>query len=488
MSKQKFYAVHNGRQGTKIYTTWEEVRSSMDIDGPTAVATQPPPLEEVQMKEVDESMEIEALEATAAAAAAAAPPPPEIQLSSDQQRVLDMVKRGESVFFTGSAGTGKSVLLREIIKLRGGRPSNRLGVTASTGIASVNIGGCTLHSWAGIGLGKEDKDGLVGKILGISMKAKNKVLDRWRECQTLIIDETDTHVLFLQEYVARQLRKKERPFGGIQVRGPDRRILFSCHLLSSVDVPDAAFVDMLNSMRFGRMDAQTVMEFRKLSREVHYDDGIEPTELYPTRAEVESANSSRLRKLPGNNRVYDARDLPGRDDQGKEFPPDRVERALKDLVVPKKLPLKNIIQGLLVNGSVGRVIALPDNRERNGQTGPELPGGPAAGKDGGRLEKGPPDAREEKIKQILRMNTIWPAVHFQCGVTQLCVPLTFEVVSAEGTIEATRDQVPLILAWALSIHKSQGQTLERVRVDLSRIFEKGQGKRTWSPALWNARS
>lgn len=123
-------------------------------------------------------------------------------------------------------GTGKSVLLREIIKLRGGRPSLKLAVTASTGIASVNIGGCTLHSWAGIGLGKEDKDALVGKILGISIKGykedkkkrddlwkkykaggevteqewlfmnaspeerKNKVLDRWRECKTLILDES----------------------------------------------------------------------------------------------------------------------------------------------------------------------------------------------------------------------------------------------------------------------------------------------------------
>lgn len=152
---------------------------------------------------------------------------PEIQLSEDQLYVLAKVKQGESVFFTGSAGTGKSVLLREIIKYCGGKPSMRLGVTASTGIASVNIGGCTLHSWAGIGLGKEDKDGLVGKILGMSARAykedvrkrkelwkkkaaggqltgeelaflntdpsdtvKNRSLDRWRQVKTLIIDES----------------------------------------------------------------------------------------------------------------------------------------------------------------------------------------------------------------------------------------------------------------------------------------------------------
>ncbi|KAI0374521.1 hypothetical protein BV20DRAFT_936111, partial [Pilatotrama ljubarskyi] len=111
---------------------------------------------------------------------------------------------------------------------------------------------------------------------------------------------------------------------------------------------DQAFVDMLNAMRFGRLDAKTTAEFRKLSREVRYDDGIEPTELYPTRAEVESANSSRLKKLPGNNCIYEARDLPGRDENHNEFPPERVERALKDLVVPKRLPLRVGAQVMLV--------------------------------------------------------------------------------------------------------------------------------------------
>ena len=154
-------------------------------------------------------------------------PVPEIQLSHDQLYVLSKVKNGESVFFTGSAGTGKSVLLREIIKYCGGRMSNKLGVTASTGIASVNIGGCTLHSWAGIGLGKDDEDGLVGKILGLNAKAykadakrrrelwamkrrgealaqedeeflgkdpsetrQNNAMERWKQCKWLIIDES----------------------------------------------------------------------------------------------------------------------------------------------------------------------------------------------------------------------------------------------------------------------------------------------------------
>jgi ATP-dependent DNA helicase PIF1 len=86
-----------------------------------------------------------------------------------------------------TTGTGKSVLLREIIKTLGDGPSSTLGITASTGIASVNIGGTTLHSWAGIGLGQEPVKTLAGKILGQS-KLGN-VRDRWKTAKTLIIDE-----------------------------------------------------------------------------------------------------------------------------------------------------------------------------------------------------------------------------------------------------------------------------------------------------------
>lgn len=142
-----------------------------------------------------------------------APQPSQVQLSPEQRHVLEMVKRGKSVFFTGSAGTGKSVLLREIIKFC--RNSNdygdwgRLSITASTGIASVNIGGSTLHSWAGIGLGKESKEKLVYKLLGYKKEEREQeekenpdapkrtddmnsgfAVDRWRTTRTLIIDES----------------------------------------------------------------------------------------------------------------------------------------------------------------------------------------------------------------------------------------------------------------------------------------------------------
>lgn len=140
-----------------------------------------------------------------------------IILSPEQQEVLQRVKTGQNVFFTGSAGTGKSVLLREIIKWCDGNDV-RLAVTASTGIAAVNIGGSTLHSFAGVGLGKEDKEELVDKILGKRNHLKRKreqkrveeglppdsddgywsdrpcwprLVKKWKETDALIIDESE---------------------------------------------------------------------------------------------------------------------------------------------------------------------------------------------------------------------------------------------------------------------------------------------------------
>ncbi|KAF8600729.1 hypothetical protein BDV93DRAFT_259008 [Ceratobasidium sp. AG-I] len=105
-----------------------------------------------------------------------------VTLSSEQRRVLDMVLDGQSVFFTGSAGTGKSVLLREIIEALHVRGEN-VAVTASTGIAAINIGGKTLHSFAGVGLGNQNTKNLIEK-------ARNKrTTKRWRRTKVLIIDE-----------------------------------------------------------------------------------------------------------------------------------------------------------------------------------------------------------------------------------------------------------------------------------------------------------
>lgn len=127
------------------------------------------------------------LDATHAEAVTVAPGEPE--LSEEQKKVLNRIMKGESIFFTGSAGVGKSVLTRAIIRtLREVYPiRNQVAVTATTGIAATNIGGCTLHSWAGLGLAKMSVDKLYYSL--VRTKLKMDVVNRWTECKVLIIDE-----------------------------------------------------------------------------------------------------------------------------------------------------------------------------------------------------------------------------------------------------------------------------------------------------------
>lgn len=142
-----------------------------------------------------------------------------IALSSEQEHVKQLVvEKNASVFFTGPAGTGKSVLMRAIIaelQKKYARDPERLAVTASTGLAACNIGGSTLHSFAGIGLGKDDVPALVKKIRR-NPKAKN----RWLKTKTLIIDEismVDGDLFDKLSQVGRQIRANGRPWGGIQL-------------------------------------------------------------------------------------------------------------------------------------------------------------------------------------------------------------------------------------------------------------------------------
>ena len=144
---------------------------------------------------------------------------PTIMLSGEQQQILHaVVEEGKSIFFTGAAGTGKSVLMRQIIarfrdKYR--REPDRIAVTASTGLAAVNIEGITLHSFAGIGLGKEPAPELVKKI-----KRNSSLRNRWLRTKVLVVDEVsmvDAELFDKLEQIARTIRANGRPFGGIQL-------------------------------------------------------------------------------------------------------------------------------------------------------------------------------------------------------------------------------------------------------------------------------
>lgn len=133
------------------------------------------------------------------------------ELTSEQLEVFRAVQQGKSVFFTGSAGTGKSYLLKRII---GSLPPSSTFATASTGVAACHIGGTTLHAFAGIG------DGLADLHTCVAMASKHLKIERWRRCHYLIIDEIsmiDADYFDTIEAVARKVRQCEKPFGGIQL-------------------------------------------------------------------------------------------------------------------------------------------------------------------------------------------------------------------------------------------------------------------------------
>jgi ATP-dependent DNA helicase PIF1 len=144
-----------------------------------------------------------------------------VLLSPEQQMVHKLVvDDGKNVFFTGSAGTGKSVLLREIIsslKQKYRSRDDAVAVTASTGMAACNIGGITIHSFAGIGLGIGDANALVSKV-----KKNRTAAGRWKRTKVIVIDEVSMVDGFLFDKlaeIANELKDaKNGMFGGIQVR------------------------------------------------------------------------------------------------------------------------------------------------------------------------------------------------------------------------------------------------------------------------------
>ena len=131
---------------------------------------------------------------------------------------------------------------------------------------------------------------------------------------------------------------------------------------------------------------------------------------------------------------------------------------------------QNVEQGVLVNGSVGKIANFLTCRDAKKVYNIEMALSP-------RDKEENPQTRDVRIADHLWTNTTkWPVVEFPNGRKKLIPPHEFTVENVNGTMQALRLQVPLILAWAISIHKSQGQTLQRVRVNLGRIFEKGQGR------------
>ncbi|GAA6009624.1 hypothetical protein JCM11491_001037 [Sporobolomyces phaffii] len=433
-------------------------------------------------------------------------------LSPEQQMVHKLVvDDGKSVFFTGSAGTGKSVLLREIIsslkrKHRGN--ADAVAVTASTGMAACNIGGTTIHSFAGIGIGIESAQKLIDKV-----KKNRNANAKWQRCKVLVVDEVSMvdGILFdkLAE-IGAALKKRggkstvatAKPFGGIQLvvtgdffqlppvtKGTPTFAFEAKSWKSSIDhtvnltqvfrQKDTSFIDMLNEMRFGQLSTQSIAKFKALCREPKYT-GIEPTELFPMRHQVDLANQNRLRALKGEEYVFKAEDWAG-DKTPEQM---KTDTYLNNFMAPERLVLKvgaqvMLIKNLdttLVNGTVGTVVGfgVPE-LEDDEDDGDSIMLGDGTMLKGEKREKTTAELRNQaRIAAALASGKIEksPMIDWQTpqGIERkIMAREEFKVEDNQGRKLASRKQYPIIL-----IHKSQGQTIALVKVDLGKVFEKGQ--------------
>lgn len=370
-------------------------------------------------------------------------------LTDSQHACLVDIMAKRNVLITGPAGTGKSFLLKFLKEKLGGR----LRVVATTGVAAINVGGSTLHSWAGIGLGEGTVEELVAKI-----SENPRAAARIRKAEILAIDEVsmlDADLFYRLEAVFRMIRKKSAPFGGIQMiffgdflqlppvssRQNEARFAFQSPAWDAAEIVvhqlktvvrqrDAIFVEALSRVRMGHVDA---FVRQILSDRIGAEDPsphIEPVVLECRNVDVDAFNQRRLDALPGAEVSLFATDT------GES----RFAAALdKNCLAPSELRLKvgaqvmllkNLdVEGGLVNGSVGIVRSVDQSSVCV-------------------------DFGEAGVCEVQRSR--------------------WAFYDGDGQVLATRDQIPLRLAYALTIHKSQGCTLSKAKVNLRSAFAHGQ--------------
>ncbi len=371
------------------------------------------------------------------------------QLTVCQQKALDMLEREGNIFLTGAAGTGKSFLLNRYLA---GKPSDAFPIVASTGAAAVLVGGRTFHSFFGLGIMEGGLDATVHRAL-----RSRKLVNRLLTACCVVIDEVSMlsgTTLMAAERVARMARGVDQPWGGLRIiavgdfaqlppvtpggQQKDWAFLhptwkesaFQPALLSTVmRTRDSEFLEILNFVRAGTVN-ERVREFLD-ARIVGAAAHIEGTRLYPHRHSADVHNLQRLQALHGTERSYatqyegEARVL----DSAKRAMPIPDVLVLKEgaLVMMRKNDFSE--DRLYVNGSLGHVRELGDETLTIRLM------------DGGEIEV-------EKQK--------------------------FSYLDGDGRELMAAWNFPVTLAWATTIHKAQGASLDSLIVDLAALWEPGQ--------------
>jgi len=380
-----------------------------------------------------------------------------MEFTSEQQFVFNKYKQGENIFITGPGGVGKSELIKFIYEDAKACGKN-IVVTATTGCAAIrlNCNARTIHSWAGIGLGNKTASEFVRKFNPF-------IKGLWRNIDILVIDEVSmlSMKLFqLLNNIAKKVRNNPSPYGGIQVifsgdfyqlppvgdkdvesqcfcfESPEWNTVFPCQTeLTRIFRQNDVYAKILNQIRQGiiKKSADRILRERV---GLTADSLIIPTKLYPTKLKVDIINRENMERLSGEERVFKITHV-GPSSKEAEM---ECEMIKKGLLCDHEIILKEGAQVMcIINIQNEKVLELCNGSQ-------------------GIVTSFTPDG--------------YPVVQFQNGIHRPMLPHIWE---SEKIVGVGISQLPLILAWAISIHKSQGSTLDMAEVDIgSGIFECGQ--------------
>jgi ATP-dependent DNA helicase PIF1 len=410
-----------------------------------------------------------------------------MEFSQEQQLAFNKYIQGQNIFITGPGGTGKSALIR-YIKQHADSRCRIIQVCALTGCASVLLE-CkakTLHSWSGIGLGKGTIENLIKKI------QKNKHSKAaWRETEILVVDEVSMMSLKLFETldaIGKSVRKDRRPFGGLQLifsgdfyqlppvgdkDDPDTcKFCFESELWFSTFPKqnhiqlkkifrqnDPVYQTILNQVREGRLKRLTNdILLNQVDKTPSEELTIKPTKLFPTRNKVDSINTSEMDKLEGDQVEFKIK-------YHGDLEMTAKERLQRTQFTPEQI--KNELQFLKGNLRCDEIIKLKIGSQVMCIVNIELTNGDMVC-----------NGSQGIVVRFTQEGL--PVIRFSKSINSLTkngfeMPMTYHIWPSETIPGVGVSQLPIILAWALTIHKAQGATLDVAEIDAgSSIFECGQ--------------